>query len=356
MSNSALHRNPGLDVLRSLCLFLVVLQHSFLLTDAFFPQFRMLWFVSHAALDLFFTLSGFLIGGIIEKKYRESNAISLNDIFRFYKRRWYKTVPMYFLIIAICLLLSHFDIYYAKDFSWKFLVFLQNISIANFNFLPHTYSLTIEEWFYILFPLSLLGILKLKLKTNPFYLLLFLWIVMAITYRVVKHLNGVENWDSEVRKTILTRMDATIYGVVLYFIHLNIPGLIKKYRVLLVMLGILLYSICTLILKSNISLFYNDVIYYTIITFVISAILPFFIYFRLPVFFEKIFTNQSLASYSIYLVHLPFVYIIFRYIKPQTAIESLFLILIFIILTYILGTGFYKFIERPIMNLRDKNN
>lgn len=354
MNNSTmLSRNPGLDVLRSICLFLVVLQHTFLVTDLFFPQFRMLWFVSHSALDLFFILSGFLIGGIIEKKYSKENSISFKDIFKFYKRRWFKTLPMYFLVISICLLLSHFDIYYAKDFSWKFIVFLQNLTIANFNFLPLTYSLTIEEWFYILFPLGLLGILKLKLKTNPFYLLFFIWIVIAISFRIIKYLNGIDNWDSEIRKAILTRMDATIYGVILYFIHLKNSDLLKKFRVLFLILGIAFYSIFTIILKSNISLFYNNVIYYSIIPFIISFILPFFIYLRLPLFLEKLFTFQSLASYSIYLIHLPIIYIAFKYITPKSANESLVLIPELFIFAYSLGSLFYKLIEKPIMDLRD---
>lgn len=314
----------------------------------------MLWFVSHSALDLFFILSGFLIGGIIEKKYRENNTISLKDIFRFYKRRWFKTVPMYFLIIAICLFLSNINVYYAKDFSWKFLVFLQNITVANFNFLPHTYSLTIEEWFYILFPLSLLFLLKLKPKGNPFYPLLFFWIVMAIIFRIIKHNNGVDNWDSEVRKTILTRMDATIYGVLFYFIHLKNPEVLRKFRVLLLIIGILLYSIGTLVLKSNVSTFYDDVVYYSIIPLFISLILPFFIYLRLPGFFERIFTFQSLASYSIYLVHLPIIYIAFSYLKPQSAIQSLLYIPALFIFAYSLGMIFYKLIEKPIMDVRDK--
>jgi peptidoglycan/LPS O-acetylase OafA/YrhL len=94
-------------------------------------------------LDLFLILSGFLIGGIIEKKYREKNSISLKNILKFYKRRWFKTVSMYFIIVIICLVVSHFDIYYAKFFTWDFLVFLQNLTVGDINFLSHINSLPI---------------------------------------------------------------------------------------------------------------------------------------------------------------------------------------------------------------------
>jgi len=348
-------RNPGLDVLRSLCLFLVVLQHSFLFTDAFFPKFRMLWIISHSALDVFFILSGFLIGGLLEKKYRENNSLSLKDIFIFYKRRWFKTVPMYFLVVAVCILLSSYNIYYAKDFSWKFLVFLQNLTRADFDFLPHTYSLTIEEWFYIFFPLGVFIIVKgTKYKANPFYPVIIFWIILAIAIRLIKHANGVEVWDVEIRKTILSRIDATIYGVLFYFVNLRFPVGIKKYRVLLFVLGGLLYLIATFILKEDVSLFFDNVVYYSLIPVFISLLLPFFLYLRLPSFLERAFTFQSLASYSIYLIHLPFLYMLHPYFKPNSSAASILYTVIFIILAYALGVLFYKLIEKPIMDLRDR--
>ena len=356
MSTSVLNRNPGLDVLRSICLLLLILQHSFLFTDMYFPKFRMLWIISNSSLDLFFILSGFLIGGIIEKKYRENNSISFSDIFKFYKRRWFKTVPMYFTVILICLLLSLYNIYDAKDFSWKFLFFIQNLFRADFSFLPHTYSLTIEEWFYIFFPLVLYVTIKWSktLKSNPFYIVIAIWIFTAIIIRLIKHYNGIENWDIEIRKTILTRIDATIYGVLFYFINLKIPNFIKKYRIILFCFGGIMYLFCTLVMNSKISLFFNNVIYYSIIPVFISFIMPFFMHLRLPIFFEKTFTFQSLASYSIYLIHLPLLTIVFKYFKPISERNSLILLIAYIVLSYLIGIIFYKLIEKPIMDLRDK--
>ncbi len=353
MTKSLSNRNPGLDVLRSICLFLVVLQHSFMFTDAFFPKFRILWFVSHSALDIFFILSGFLVGGIIEKKYSEKNQILIKDIFKFYKRRWYKTLPMYFLTVSVFLLLSYLNIYSPKDFSWRFIFFLQNITQANFHFLPHTYSLTIEEWFYLFFPLLLFGISKLNLKANPFYILFLIWIIFAIVMRIVKHEFSVENWDSEIRKAIITRIDSVIYGVILYFIHLKNTNFIKKFRVLLLLAGVTGYVVSTFILKNNLSLFYNNVVYYTILPLFICGILPLFIYLRLPIFLEKHFTIQSLASYTIYLIHLPLFYIINEYNIISSALKSLFLMLISIITVYLIGIFLYQKVEKPIMDLRD---
>jgi peptidoglycan/LPS O-acetylase OafA/YrhL len=349
------NRNAGLDVLRSLCLFLVVLQHSFLFTDSFFPDFRKLWVISHSALDLFFILSGFLIGSIIAHKYEQKGTLGFGDVFRFYKRRWYKTIPMYAFIIVVCLLLSRLGIYYAQDFSWTFMVFLQNLTKANFDFLPHTYSLTIEEWFYIIFPLALLALLQLNLKYNPFYLLIVLWIIVAVALRTIRHFDGIHTWDSEVRKSILSRIDATIYGVLFYFLYTANPLWLKKFKILFLAFGIILYLVSTLFMVTQTSAFFNNVVYYSIVPFFMSLLLPFFIYLRLPSWLETAFTFQSLASYSIYLVHLPFLYCIYQFIRPQSAAESLFLTAAFLLLAYLVGSILYLLIEKPIMNLREKS-
>lgn len=354
MIDPSVSRNPGLDVLRSLCLFLVVAQHSFLFTDAFFPKFRMLWIISHSALDVFFTLSGFLIGGVIWRKFRQDGTLTMKSIFNFYKRRWFKTVPMYFLTVGLCVLLSHAGIYYAQDFSWKFLVFLQNLTRADFDFLPHTYSLTIEEWFYILFPPGVFLVLKSGLfRGNPFYPVIVVWIFAGAALRLAVHFNGVENWDVEIRKPILTRVDATIYGVMLYFIHLKIPEAIKRHRLLLFCLGGIFYLVCTLAMHYKLSLLFNNVVYYTVVPVCISMLLPLFLYLRLPGFFERLFTFQSLASYSVYLVHLPLLYIAYHYCKPESPAGSLALMASFVVLSYGLGSVLYRFIEKPVMDLRD---
>ena len=356
MSTVIPSRNPGLDILRSLCLFFVIIQHSFMFTDAFYPKFRMFWVISHSALDLFFTLSGFLIGGIIEKKYRESGSLHLRDIFKFYKRRWFKTIPMYCFTILICLILSNLGLYYAKDFSWKFVFFLQNLSRADFNFLPHTYSLTIEEWFYIFFPLGILLLLKLfpKSKKNPIVIVIATWITIGFVARLIVHFSGIQDWDTEVRKVIITRLDATIYGVLYYFIQLHFSKFLKNNRIKLLLIACTLYLVCTYILAKKYSLFFNNVVYYSLVPFITMFVLPFFVHLRLDKHLENGFTFISLASYSIYIIHLPLLYVILGLIKPTSGYESLLYLIGVIFLVIFIGSLFYKTIEKPIMYLRDK--
>ena len=263
---------------------------------------------------------------------------------------------MYLLTIVLCLFLSNAGLYYAKDFSWEFLVFLQNLYRANFDFLPHTYSLTIEEWFYLFFPVAVLFLLKLfpKMKTNPILVNAIGWIFIAFLVRLLIHFNGVTNWDTQIRKTIIGRLDATIYGVLFYFIQLHFPKFIKDNKIKLVVIGYSLYLIGTFILAKGYSPFFNNVVYYTFVPFVSCFVLAFFMHLRLSERIEKAFTFISLASYSIYIIHLPLLYVIFGLYKPISKSESLLILAGVMLLVNVIGILFYKLVEKPIMNLRDK--
>ncbi|WP_246034211.1 acyltransferase family protein [Flavobacterium sangjuense] len=325
-------------------------------TDAYFPEFRIMWIMSHYALDLFCILSGFLIAGIIEKRYRETNKITFSDMLTFYKRRSFKILPMYYIVIAICLFLSNIGWYYPKDFSWKFLVFLQNLHRGDFHFLPHTHSLTIQEWFCLLFPLTILFLFKFlpKSEYNPILIGAFIWMAVGFVNRWIVHSHGVESWDIEIRKTILTRIDAVIYGVLFYFIQLHFSEFLKKNKLKLLLVSFTLYLLATYILAQKYSPFFNNVVYYSLVTFIVSFALPYFIHLKLPEQPQKIFTFIGLSSYSIYLIHLPLLYIIFDRIQATNKCESLLFLVGMLLLTNIVGMLFYIFVENPIMKLRDK--
>lgn len=354
MTKLLLNRNSGLDVLRSACLFFVVLQHSFLFTDVFFPKFRSLWVISNAALDVFFVMSGFLICDILYSKYLVTNTICFQDVFIFYKRRWFKTLPMYWLTLIVFAILANLKIYYANDFSWKFLFFIQNWNKADFYFLPHTYSLAIEEWFYIFFPLLILLCSKFYRK-NTFFIVTILFLIAGIVVRFIVHNNGIENWDMEIRKSIIARFDATVYGILFYFLNLKFSSIFKKYKLGLLLGGVSIYFIAVFIFKSNVSVWFNNVFFFSIIPFSLTLLLPFFIDLKLSETVTEHTTKQSLASYSIYLIHLPIFYCISEFYSARNKIESIVLLFLSVALVYWIGLFFYKYFEKPIMNLRDKH-
>ena len=342
-------RIEGFDFLKAIALFMVLLQHFFMFTEDYYPKLRIFWILSHNALDFFFVLSGFLIAGILDKIQIKGH-FNLKGIIKFYIRRWFKTIPMYLLII-ICLILSYLNIYYANDFSLSFLIFTQNLYKANFHFLPHTYSLTIEEWFYILFPVCVMFFLNFCKKNNSFYLSILFWISFAIIVRLIINLD-LENWDIEIRKSLISRIDAPTYGILIYFLLKNNYEKIKNHKNILAFIGVIFCLFFTYLLIKKTSLLFNNVFYYTFIPLCISFSLPYFYFLNFTKKINNFFRNQSLASYSIYLIHLPLMYILKNHFIVKSSFKSILLLILSIALSYLIGLFFYKYYKKPVMDLR----
>ena len=128
------------------------------------------WIKLIDGVELFFVLSGFLIGGIIIKEFQNNTAFGIKQIFHFWKRRWFRTLPNYYLILLLNVIIVYFGIIKEDflQFNWKFFFFLQNFAHHFYGFFWESWSLSIEEWFYLLFPiiLMLLYLLLIKFKIN----------------------------------------------------------------------------------------------------------------------------------------------------------------------------------------------
>jgi len=142
-------RNQSLDVLRAIAVLMVIGFH--------FELIPVIPRVGRSGVDLFFVLSGFLISGLLFDEYLNSGDIRLG---RFWLRRGLKIWPalyVYLLAMAPFLLMG---------VQWKDLL---ASALYYSNFIPqqqiifgHTWSLAIEEHFYIFLPLLLLGLIRTK--------------------------------------------------------------------------------------------------------------------------------------------------------------------------------------------------
>jgi peptidoglycan/LPS O-acetylase OafA/YrhL len=167
MGASSVSRQPGLDALRGIAISLVVAFHFFSQSTPLPNTIALTWahklaFVGWTGVDLFFVLSGFLIGGILI-----DHRSSVCYFTPFYSRRVLRIVPLYVASLCIYALLYSLYDWRLADLSgmftlqlpvWSLLSFSQNV-IAAFHgrwmgpgWLGVTWSLCVEEQFYIILP------------------------------------------------------------------------------------------------------------------------------------------------------------------------------------------------------------
>ena len=141
-------RNHGLDTLRALAIVLVVLHHYVLFVSGA-DTFGWVGTIGWVGVDLFFALSGYLIGNQIFAALRSKRDFSLP---RFYARRLLRTLPNFYVVLALYYLWPGFRGESALLPVWRFLTFTQNINLQPGTAFSHAWSLCIEEQFYLLLP------------------------------------------------------------------------------------------------------------------------------------------------------------------------------------------------------------
>ena len=144
-------RQPGLDFLRALAIIIVVIYHAGIMG---FPLPNRVHRWGWIGVDLFFVLSGYLIGGQLLTELACDERLNSG---RFYARRALRIMPAYFVILAIYFLLPAWREY--PDMAqplWKFLFSVQNVALHGGTAFSHSWSLAVEDQFYLALPFLLL--------------------------------------------------------------------------------------------------------------------------------------------------------------------------------------------------------
>jgi peptidoglycan/LPS O-acetylase OafA/YrhL len=141
-------RIHGLDTLRALAVSLVVLHHyTLFVSDA--STFGWVGRIGWAGVDLFFALSGYLIGNQIFAAAGSARGFGLG---RFYARRLLRTLPNFWVVLALYALWPAWRGDTPMLPLWHYLTFTQNIHLEPGTAFSHAWSLCIEEQFYMLLP------------------------------------------------------------------------------------------------------------------------------------------------------------------------------------------------------------
>jgi peptidoglycan/LPS O-acetylase OafA/YrhL len=142
-------RLAGLDTLRALAVTLVVLHHYTLFVTRDARSFGWVGQMGWAGVDLFFALSGYLIGRQIFAALADPRGLSLG---RFYARRLLRTLPNFYVVVALYFLLPGFRGESPLPPLFRLLTFTLNWKLPPGTAFSHAWSLCIEEQFYMALP------------------------------------------------------------------------------------------------------------------------------------------------------------------------------------------------------------
>ncbi len=353
------NRVYGLDVFRAIAIILVVHGHGkFMLEGTFLEKFP--WIPLIDGVDLFFVLSGFLIGKILLQTIHENDyRLDMPTIGTFWKRRWFRTLPNYYFILIVNILLVKYEIINGRfeQFNYKFFLFLQNFAAPSYGFFWESWSLSIEEWFYIFLPLCLLILLKIMPNKKGILSAIAVLIVLPLVYRISQANQEVNPfwWDVTFRKVVLMRLDTIIYGVLAAFVKFYHSAFWQRAAIPACILGIVIIVATELLPKSS-NDFFTKTFYFNCTSIGAMLLLPFADSVKhFNSFFGKVMTHISLISYSMYLINLALVASVITKNFPVTdPVDGFIKYPLYWIIVIIGSTLLYFGFEKPILSLRDR--
>ena len=231
MSSPRSARLHGLDTLRALAVTLVVLHHYTLFVSNDDHTFGWVGEVGWAGVDLFFALSGYLIGNQIFAALKTEAGLSLKS---FYARRLLRTLPNYLVVLAIYFLWPAVGEDAPLAPLWRYLTFTQNLGLAPGTAFSHSWSLAVEEQFYLLLPvLALIGTalqMKLRLHIRHAWIFIACVILAGMLLRawlwighVDAHKYGIYFYYKLIYYASLCRLDELVAGVALALLRNRHP-------------------------------------------------------------------------------------------------------------------------------------
>lgn len=313
--------------------------------------------------DIFFVLSGFLITALLIQEWEQNHSISFRG---FYIRRGLRLLPPLVVLIAVCLAVAAVypepEGFAAKSKSILIALFYLANVLPVYHALFHTWSLGIEEQYYLLWPFLLFALLRLKLDRRTVVLVLVAGVAIVAFHRASLWHGGAN--PVRLYTGLDTRADSLLVGAIIgALISWNMvprkPWLLSALKVITVV------SLCGLaflmIVLPSISpfLYYGG---YTLVALMVAGIItnlffaPFaFVVAALEMPWLRWFGR---LSYGLYLWHFP-VYRAYDFLVPPLSVRS-YTVSIFVpfiikfALAVAVATLSFYFIEKPALSLKKR--
>ena len=320
----------SLDLLRGVAGYGVAITHYF-----YFVQEKIDFeYYSFIFVEIFFVLSGFVLSNQLLRIHNEKHNVKI-----FYLRRLFRTIPLYLVALIFYTAISN---NFNLDF-FKFLFFIQKIipNFVNDNYFMVAWSLSIEECFYLIFPIYLIIFSNAKAAKLAIYFIVILSLIKII---------GVGSFSSDFLRTgTLLRLDSIALG---FLLSIYFSKLINFKKIIVITTLVLI-----LIFINYKDLFFNNTqlntLYFIFLSQGLSVLLILF-FCNLEKFLNKNFIKKfcsiiATQTYSVYLFHLIIMH--FLLMIKESLFNNLF---VYILILFIMSTVIFKYFEKPILLLRPK--
>lgn len=360
-------RISGLDVLRAAAVLMVVFYH--------YPKapeqmvLRALTHTGWTGVDLFFVLSGFLIGGqLFESMKNEAKSTSL---WVFYARRFLRTLPNYYVVLGVVALVLGFG-GRGSFLNYKYLIFIQNFGVPpEFS---QSWSLCVEEHFYVFFPLLVFAMRPYLRRISAVQAVFFAIVVLAVQsvvrawiwYKIRPDHLALQNVDSAFEKVLghifyptYTRLDGLTLGVVMAFLkvfHTSFWKALQKSWKLVLSVSSVVLVLALGLTWNKLSLGSNSVGYALLAVsyagLLVPATAPGSWLNRVQIPGVSVLARLSYAMYLTHTLALEAAYHACQYVGASTTGPAMFVFSVVLVMTF--AGILYKTVEKPFLVLRDR--
>lgn len=357
-----MNRFSGLDHLRALAIIIVFVYHySMFGHPAGLYEYFGSW--GWTGVDLFFVLSGFLIGGQLFAKIARDQQVSYGE---FYFKRSLRILPAYFAVLALYIAIPGFKERSQLPPLWQMFTFTQNfgLDLSKEGAFSHAWSLCIEEQFYLLLPLLIIAFRSHK-KIVWLLPILFVFGFFIRTYMWYDIIPKAESFGRAYYMYIYyptwSRLDGLLAGVALAAFYYFKPQSWQKLtakgnRIFFIALALLAgawfiahdqhqYEIRGAIFGyPAIAIAYGAL--------VLAALSPTCFLYK---YSSKITRLIATLSYSIYLTHKQLIHLTHEFLQPRgIASDSYASFWISTTVALLGGWLLHLIVEKPFLRLRDR--
>jgi peptidoglycan/LPS O-acetylase OafA/YrhL len=253
--------------------------------------------------DLFFALSGFLIGGLLLDILERGAGARAWLVFLV--RRWLRTLPVYAVWLVVLLIcvppaspLGH---------AVRYLSLTQNLAwpMPADGWFGISWSLTIEEWFYVSFSGLLLALHAITRK-SAVLVTCVLFLIIPLLARLAFS-TAVVDWDSGMRKVAALRLDAIAYGVAMAWLCRYGAITMTRWRRWMFAAGLGIFVLAETGGFASIMGQRWHALYFSLLPLAGALVMPMAVGLRIPWGAARAAIHWlSERSYALYLVHLTF--------------------------------------------------